>query len=108
MRVEVQQVTWSVEERKIVDRVLLDVQPGEFVGLLGPNGSGKSTLLRTIYRVLRPHAGLIALDGDDVWKLPAREAAQRTAVVMQERGSHIDLTLLEKAQLGPNPQKRLI
>jgi iron complex transport system ATP-binding protein len=108
MRVEVQQVTWSVEERKIVDRVLLDVQPGEFVGLLGPNGSGKSTLLRTIYRVLRPHAGLIALDGDDVWKLPAREAAQRTAVVMQERGSDFDFTVLEMALLGRNPHKRLV
>lgn len=107
MRVDIQQVTWSVEERTIVDRVLLDVQPGEFVGLLGPNGSGKSTLLRTVYRVLRPDAGLIALDGDDVWKLPAREAAQRTAVVTQERGSEFDFTVLEMALLGRNPHKRL-
>src|SRR4051812_7293022 len=107
MKVEVQQVSWSVEERTIVDRVLLDVQPGEFVGLLGPNGSGKSTLLRTIYRVLRPDAGLIALNGDDVWKLSAREVAQRTAVVMQERGSDFDFTVLEMVLLGRNPYKKL-
>jgi iron complex transport system ATP-binding protein len=106
-RVEVQNVTWSVEERKIVDRVLLDVQPGEFVGLLGPNGSGKSSLLRTIYRVLKPDAGLIALDGDDVWKLSPREVAQRTAVVAQERGSDFDFTVHEMVMLGRNPHKGL-
>ena len=107
MKVDVQSITWSVDERKIVDKVLLDVQPGEFVGLLGPNGSGKSTLLRTIYRVLKPDAGLITLDGDDVWKMSPRDAAQRTAVVAQERGSDFDFTVHEMVMLGRNPYKKL-
>jgi iron complex transport system ATP-binding protein len=107
MNLEVQNICWSVDDRKIIDRVLLDVRPGEFVGLLGPNGSGKSTLLRTIYRVLKPDAGLVALDGDNVWKLSPREAAQRTAVVAQERSSDFDFTVFEMVMLGRNPHKKL-
>lgn len=107
MKLNVQEISWSVDDHKIVDRVQLDVQPGEFVGLLGPNGSGKSTLLRTIYRVLKPDAGLITLDGEDVWKMPPRQAAQRTAVVMQEQRSEFDFTVHEMVMLGRNPHKGL-
>lgn len=107
MELKVSNVSWSVAEHKIVDQVLLDVQTGEFVGLLGPNGSGKSSLLRTIYRVLAPEAGKITLDGDDVWKMSARDAALRTAVVAQERSSDFDFTVLEMVMLGRNPHKGL-
>lgn len=107
MKLEVQGICWSIDNHKIVDKVLLDAQPGEFVGLLGPNGCGKSTLLRTIYRVLKPDAGLITLGGDDVWKLNPRQAAQRTAVVAQERSSEFDFTVHEMVMLGRNPYKGL-
>lgn len=101
----VEDVSWSVEERTIVDGVLLDVEPGEFVGLIGPNGSGKSSLLRTIYRVLKPDAGMISLNGEDVWCMDAREAARCTAVVMQERTSEFDFTVHEMVMMGRNPHK---
>jgi iron complex transport system ATP-binding protein len=107
MQLNVQQVSWSVEKRKIVDNVLLDVQPGEFAGLLGPNGSGKSSLLRTIYRVLRPDAGLVTLDEEDVWQLAARQVAQRAAVVTQEQGSEFDFLVHEIVMMGRNPHKGL-
>ncbi|MBX3015058.1 MAG: ABC transporter ATP-binding protein [Caldilineaceae bacterium] len=107
MKLTVQDVCWSVEERKIVDGVMMDVQPGEFVGLLGPNGSGKSSLLRTIYRVLKPDAGLISLGDEDLWRMDAREAARRTAVVAQERASDFDFTVHEIVMMGRSPHKGL-
>jgi NitT/TauT family transport system ATP-binding protein len=42
-----------------VDRIDLDVQPGEFVAILGPSGSGKSTLLRMIAGLDRPTDGTL-------------------------------------------------
>ncbi len=108
LKLYVEDVTWTVHGRRIVDSILLDVAPGEFVGLIGPNGSGKSTLLRTIYRVLRPDAGRVRLDGEDVWALGAREAARRTAVVAQERGGDFDLTVHEVVMLGRHPHKGLL
>jgi putative spermidine/putrescine transport system ATP-binding protein len=46
-----------------VDRVSLDVRPGEFVTLLGPSGCGKTTLLKTIAGFLRPDGGQVVLQG---------------------------------------------
>lgn len=45
----------------------LDVFPGEVVGLLGPSGSGKSTLLNLIGCIIEPNAGVMRLDGEEVW-----------------------------------------
>jgi len=50
------------EETVALDRVNLEIQPGELVSLLGPSGCGKSTLLRIIAGLDRPDEGTICLD----------------------------------------------
>jgi iron complex transport system ATP-binding protein len=107
MKLQAEAVAWTVEARKIIDAVSLTVAEGEFVGLLGPNGSGKSSLLRTIYRVLKPDAGWISLDGAEVWQLPARVLARRMAVVMQEPLGDFNFSVQEIVMMGRNPHKGL-
>ncbi|NEO33283.1 MAG: ABC transporter ATP-binding protein [Symploca sp. SIO3C6] len=107
MKLRVEQVSWGVDGSQIVREVNLEVGEGEFVGLLGPNGSGKSSLLRCIYRVLAPDAGLITLNGKDVWKLSTREMAQRTAVVLQETPTEFDFTVEEMVWMGRAPHKKM-
>ena len=53
-----------------VDRFSLKVADGELVCLLGPSGSGKSTLLRMVGGFERPSSGVIAIDGEDVTRVP--------------------------------------
>ena len=77
MTLNVHDIGWSVDARRIIDDIRLSVEKGAFVGLLGPNGSGKSTLLRCIYRSLKPDAGSISLDGADLLAMPPRDAARQ-------------------------------
>jgi branched-chain amino acid transport system ATP-binding protein len=53
-----------------VNAMSLAVSPGEVLGLIGPNGSGKTTLLNLIAGTIRPDAGTIRMDGEDVTRLP--------------------------------------
>lgn len=96
-------VSTVLGDRTVVSAVSLSVGAGEVVGLVGPNGSGKSTLLRNVYRVLRPRAGAITLDGDDVWDLSARQSAQRTAVVVQEPAGDFDFAVRDIVMMGRTP-----
>ena len=52
--------------------VTVDIQPGELVVCLGPSGCGKTTLLRLVAGFLKPDAGVIRLNGEDVRTLPTR------------------------------------
>ena len=107
MTLQIELVSWSVEAKKIINDICLHVESGEFIGLIGPNGSGKSTLLRTIYRALKPDCGMITLDDRNVWEMSTREAALRTAAVMQEQSSEFDFNVYEVALMGRNPHKGL-
>ena len=58
-------------DRKIVLKdVSLGVERGEVVGLLGPNGAGKTTCFYSIMGLVKPDAGRILMDGEDVTALP--------------------------------------
>lgn len=54
MNLNVESLSVSFGEAKIVQEVSLRVQNKQFVGLIGPNGCGKSTLLKSIYKVIKP------------------------------------------------------
>ena len=106
MRVEVDQVSIDVHGSTLVDSVSFVAPAGATVGLLGPNGSGKSTLLRAVYRAHRPVSGTVRVGGEDVWRLRAREAAHRTAVVLQEEQREFEFSARETVELGRIPHRR--
>lgn len=58
-----------------VDRVSLEIQPGQFVGIVGPNGSGKTTLFNCINGVFFPEEGQVIFEGQDITTLPAYKRA---------------------------------
>ncbi|KUH40365.1 MULTISPECIES: ABC transporter ATP-binding protein [Streptomyces] len=104
----VEGVTLTAGAHRLVRDVSLTARPGEVVGLVGPNGSGKSSLLRAVYRVLRPDAGLVRVDGADAWRLPPRRLARTLAAVVQQSAADFDLSVRDVVAMGRTPHKRLL
>ncbi|MFI2373493.1 ABC transporter ATP-binding protein [Streptomyces sp. NPDC018964] len=105
MRVDIDTVTVEISGARVVEDVSLRVGSGQVVGLVGPNGSGKSTLLRCVYRALRPTAGAVRLDGDDLSAMDARESARRLAALPQEAVAEFDFTAAEVVAMGRLPHQ---
>lgn len=80
-----------------VDKVNLDVQPGEFIAILGHNGSGKSTLAKHINAILNPTEGSVWVDGMDtseeghIWDI-----RQRAGMVFQNPDNQIVANVVEE------------
>ncbi len=55
-------------QKTAVDHVSLEIEKGEFVGVIGHTGSGKSTLIQHFNGLLKPTAGKIYLNGKDMWE----------------------------------------
>jgi osmoprotectant transport system ATP-binding protein len=69
-----------------LDRVSLEVSPGECVALVGESGSGKTTLLRCFNRLVEPDAGTVMVGGNDAATLDPVTIRRQTGYVPQDGG----------------------
>ncbi len=100
MKLKIENITFSINSKLIVDGVSLDIEEGSFVGLVGPNGCGKSTLLKNIYRVYKPDSGSVYIDGKLTSSMSSREVALEMSVMQQENLVEFDMTVFDMAMLG--------
>lgn len=107
MRLVLESVGVSLGDRRILDGVTCEVEPGEVVGLLGRNGVGKTTLLRVASGTLLPDAGSVRLDDRPLVSFSRRELARRIAVVPQDL--HVPFPFLagEIVLMGRSPHQNL-
>ena len=84
-----------------LDGVSLSVPGGEITAVLGANGAGKTTLLRAVSGLVRPKAGSVHLEGQDITRTPVEQMVRRgMAHVPEGRGVIAELTVEENLRLG--------
>lgn len=114
---EVKDLTVHYDGAMALNRVNLQVNEGEFVGVVGPNGSGKTTLLRAISGVLtevepgkreRPTlSGTIEFKGKRLDKLKAWQITKTGVIHCPERRRPFsEMTTLENLQMGAYLRKK--
>ena len=82
--------------RSVVNGVDIHLKRGEIVGLLGPNGAGKTTSFYMIAGLVRPNAGRVIFDGEDVTGYPMyRRARMGMGYLPQEESIFRKLTVEE-------------
>lgn len=101
MTLSVVELTTDYGAVRAVDHVSLQVEAGSVTAVLGANGAGKSSLLRTISGLVRPTAGTVWLEGEDITRLPVEDIVRRgLAHVPEGRGVIAELTVAENLRLG--------
>lgn len=81
--------------------VSLTVPPGRVTAVIGANGAGKSTLMRTLAGLVKPKAGAIHMNGEDITGMSPEDVVRRgVALVPEGRSTIPDLTVLENLRLG--------
>jgi branched-chain amino acid transport system ATP-binding protein len=86
---------------RALDGISLDVPEGQVTAVLGANGAGKTTLLRTVNGLVRPVAGSISYDGNDLVAAPVEDIVTfGIAHVPEGRGVITELTVEENLKLG--------
>jgi branched-chain amino acid transport system ATP-binding protein len=86
--------------------VSLKVRKGEIVTLIGANGAGKTTTLRTISGLLKPRAGSVHFEGEDLADYSAHELVYKgIAMVPEGRGVFSKLTVAENLDMGAFSRK---
>ncbi len=83
---------------RAVKPLSLDVQQGEFFSILGPSGCGKTTLLRLIAGILKPTAGQVFINGEDMAGVPQNMRA--TAMIFQSLALFPFMTVWENIAFG--------
>src|SRR5208283_116607 len=82
----------------ILDRIDLEVAPGELLALLGPSGSGKTTLLRLLAGLDTVSEGSIRLGGEDAGRLTVQE--RRVGFVFQSYALFRHMTVFDNIAYG--------
>lgn len=77
MRIEAKNLVKIYGDRSVVNDVSFEMNKGEVVCLLGPNGAGKTTTFYMVVGLVKPNAGSVLLDGEDIstWPMNLRAKA---------------------------------
>ena len=90
------QISKSIKDKTIVDKVSFEIKPGSVNGLLGPNGAGKTTTFYLIAGLIKLDSGEIFFNGNDISNLPMHKRSNMGIKYLpQEPSIFQDLTVYE-------------
>lgn len=92
----------TVNEKKVLHEIDLELAEGDFVTIIGGNGAGKSTLLNMISGIYPLDCGIITLDGEDISLQPEYQRAKKIGRLFQDPmlGTATNMQILENLALA--------
>ena len=103
--VELSDVSFSYEERKVIQNLSLQIKEKEFLALVGSSGSGKTTLLKLLARFYDVQEGRIQIGNSDIAKAAPDEVLRKFSIVFQDALLFRD-TIYNNIQFGNAAVKR--
>lgn len=101
--IEVEDLSKSFGEKKILKNISVDIREGDVVCVIGPSGSGKSTFLRCLNRLEEPTDGHIFFEGVDICDKSTNidKHRQKMGMVFQQFNLFPHMTILQNLTIAP-------
>lgn len=104
-RLHGEKLTLGYGSHVVADGLTVAIPDGKFTAIIGPNGCGKSTLLRTLSRLMKPIAGSVWLDGNEIHRFATKEVARRIGLLAQNASAPGDINVAELVARGRYPHQ---
>jgi iron complex transport system ATP-binding protein len=102
------EVTLAYDGNVVARNLSVAIPASGFTAIVGPNACGKSTLLRALVRMLKPRAGSVLLDGEEISSLPTKQVARRLGLLPQSSTAPDGITVADLVARGRHPYQRLL
>ncbi|MEE2769463.1 MAG: amino acid ABC transporter ATP-binding protein [Pseudomonadota bacterium] len=96
----INQVSLTLQDKKILDKISFDILPGSCTVIIGPSGSGKSSLLRSINLLNKYDQGTISLDGQNIKDITTMTLRKKIGMVFQQYNLFDHMTVIENCTLA--------
>jgi iron complex transport system ATP-binding protein len=105
-RLRTEGLSLAYDDHLVVDELSVSIPDGSITVIVGANACGKSTLLRGLARLLKPRAGTVLLDGEDIHRRPTREVATHLGILPQQPVAPDGITVADLVARGRHPHQR--
>ncbi|WP_439243604.1 iron ABC transporter ATP-binding protein [Lonepinella sp. BR2474] len=106
MTIEIQQISKSYGNKKVVDNVSVSIPQGKITSFIGPNGAGKSTVLAIMSRLLAPDQGEVRLNNVPLSQQKSSDIAKQLSILKQSNHINLRLTVEELVAFGRFPYSK--
>jgi len=101
--IQINDLNWAYQENEILKSIQLEIQAGQFTGIVGPNGSGKTTLVKLLTKLLSVEHKTVFINGADLAQTSISALAKKVALVPQSSQIEFDLSVHEVVEMGRTP-----
>ena len=85
MSVVSEKVSYSINQKEILNDVSFELNQGEIISVIGPNGAGKSTLLSILSGDVNPTLGSVLYNGENINDIDIQDRAFMRSVMSQSQ-----------------------
>ena len=107
MSIEVQNISYKINNNQILKNVSLTIDQGKICSILGPNGSGKSTLIKIISGDIKPKKGFIFFKDKKLNDISIEDRAKIRSVMSQSQQIFFDFSVREIIEMGWIEENRM-
>lgn len=103
----VKNLSFSYDEKQVLDDISFSIQEGKVTTIMGANGCGKTTLFHLMTKNLKPDNGSIYLENRNIERMKLKEFARKVSIVHQTITTWSDMTVEELISYGRIPYRKM-